>query len=851
MKIIKLRKKMPNLRGIVTIFTLLAVIFTVGILVKADTSGNGTNQLGYRESNRLDMHWGQVVQSAPLIPLYYDSACTKPINHYLLAGDWVVMYPDGAVCYPITVAQEGGSPEAENQWHYSVHYIQSYDQRYIAHEVGTFSGTNWSVNSWYNHLPTSIGYTSQFPGNGDTHWVGNNTNGFQIMQDPAQNGYYQLWTGDASTTVMSASWSQYCYYDTTHSDFVNADYSWNCTSQSWSTSGLNQGQNIVWYAGMDASGNFATGSRNIKWDTLGPVLSTTKTESNDIGGIPGLQSFITKYGHNGWLNASNKKAGLFYNISGRDNTSKTNNVSGVRSSSLRLAIDNSNAYGGYNGTSSVSGVLDTTYFAESITSLMNRTREGHHTVYYSMLDKAGNTGKGKQAVKVDTVYPNITAVPAKGQFNSTKDGIALNLTFSDPGSSNGTGSGIDTSTEQYQWVQKGNEPSDSAWQTYTGGTVTNTVKGEWVLYTKVSDIAGNIKIINFGTYYCGTLTGEIVNPVEDYAADEDIIASVLIHSDDSGDITPDNGASVSFLVKDSSGTVISSQTKPLVVPDNNTQLIWFRFHTPKYSGKLTLIATINSNLADVQRNPFSITHNVYYNISPNFTDMGGDFYMPGWFESGRQAPTANRSSGSWQEWFCYLIGKDKDSGENIYKFTLNTYMAAVSSSLKITADPDDPTYKTDYIGHITQKSGYGIMEKPSTTVTNTYPDANAVTKVQFTYGLYPEWNYQTDFARIFDQTGISSAFGTITQTFNLPVNPKFTNGTLNDTERALVKEQHVHFTPVAFPNGTYTAQITACEVWTPAGVLDSTAADSVTIKDGLYNDWRYEETTAEAIQRKH
>lgn len=831
------QKTLKSKRKIISLFALLAIIVTVGIFVKAATLGNGINQLGSRLPNRLDLHSGQVAQNAPAIRLYLDQACRVPNGkHKLFGGDWTVLYSSGAVTYPITAPQDGGS---DYGYIYTTHYINPSDQRYIATRPGNFSGTGWNTDWWYNNLPTSIGYTSQIPGNGDSVWVGNNTGNFAVT-NLNSSGYAQLWSGDWSSEIMSANWSQYCFYDSSHSDLVNADYSWNRAFQPWNTNGLNQGKNTVWFAGMDASGNFATGSRNIKWDTLGPILSASKNVKSQSGStVYGLQNFIKEYGHNGWLNSANKRAGEYYNISGRDDNSQTNDISGVNTASFHMAIDNPNAYGGYQRSTGISSALDTTYYSEPITSLMNRTGDGSHTVYYSMLDLPGNNGTGSQKIKVDTVYPNITAQPAKGQFNSTKDGIALNLSFSDPGSNNGTGSGIDTSTEQYQWVQKGNAPLNNAWKSYTGGTVTQTQKGEWTLWVKVSDIAGNIKQNPFGTYYCGSLTGEIVNPVEAYSADEDVIASVLVHSNDSGDITPGNNASVTFNVKDSSGAVITNQTKFLVVPDNQTQLIWFRFHTPKSSGKLTLTATINSSLADAQHNPFSITHDVLYSISPNFTDMGGDFNMPGWFEKGKEAPTANRSSANWQEW--------SYNGA----FTLNTYTAAVSSTLKITADPDDHTYTTDFTGHITQKSGYGFMEKPSTTVINSYPDSNAVTKVQFAYALYPEWNYQSDYARVFGQTGISSVPGNVQQSFNLPINPDFTNGTFNDSDLALIKEKHVHFTPVAFPDGTYTAQITACDVWTPAGVLDSTATGSITIKDGLYNDWTYEETTAEAIQRKH
>jgi hypothetical protein len=852
-----LKKLLENKRKVITLLAFFVVFASIAIFVNASSVGSGTNRLSSRLSYRLDLHTAQVAQNLPSdiaekgIPLYSDAACTQSISHYLLPGDWVV-YKSGSneVTYPITVPQNGGADEG---LHYTTHYIPVADKKYLVSGTGSFSGTDWSTGTWYKSLPTTISYTSILPGNGDTIWVGNNTGNFNVVAN--LNGYYDLWSGDALTKVMSADWSQFCYYDTSHSDFTNADYTWNLTKQPWSTTGLKQGKNTVYYAGMDASGNYLTGSRALLWDTAAPKISTTTSVTTPGTTLLGLESFIERHGHNGWLNSADYKSTLWFDLAGTDDSSVTKNISGVKANSLRMSVDSQNAFGKYMSTSAVSDVLGTTYYTNDIATVMDLVGQGSHTLYLSMLDNAKNTGVTKVPVKVDTVAPSITFQPDEGRFNSSKEGIAVNASFSDYGSSSGTGSGIDTSTGKYQWVQDGNTYTDSGWRSFGGGEIIQTQNGVWTLYVEVSDKAGNTTVKKSGSFYCGSLTGEIVNPEYSYGEDEDVIASVKIHSNDSGDITQLDNASVTFVVRSSTGAVITNQTKALVVPDNGTQLIWYRFHTPSKAGTLTLTATINSTMADAQTNPFSITHNVVMYNSSSFDDMPYTTSMQNWFKKSAAAPTAKITSGSWQEWTCQIIPiADADGNVTfMHTYTLHSYSASVSASLKISADPDDPTYTTDSSGHVTQKSGYGFKEQVSTSVKNTDPDSNAVTAAQLIYGLYPEWNYQGDYPRYFNQTSskILTVASKLTQTFNLQENPKFTDGSFTSKNQSRVKDKNVHFTPIAFPDGTYTAQITATDVWTPAGRLDNVATDSLTIKGNLEEDWNVTETTPEAIKRKH
>lgn len=49
--------------------------------------------------------------------------------------------------------------------------------------------------------------------------------------------------------------------------------------------------------------------------------------------------------------------------------------------------------------------------------------------------------------------------------------------------------------------------------------------------------------------------------------------------------------------------------------------------------------------------------------------------------------------------------------------------------------------------------------------------------------------------------------------------------------------RRVHFTPLWFPDGEFTAYTLLEDAWTPAGMLSAKLTDDVTIKGSVYDDW--------------
>lgn len=118
----------------------------------------------------------------------------------------------------------------------------------------------------------------------------------------------------------------------------------------------------------------------------------------------------------------------------------------------------------------------------------------------------------------------------------------------------------------------------------------------------------------------------------------------------------------------------------------------------------------------------------------------------------------------------------------------------------------------------TMKSGYGVSNTVTATVSTSAPMSH------YTYGqtavsYFPEFNYTT-YWRLLDR--LSSGR---TARFQFAENIYSTY------------KQRVHFSPVWFPDGSYTVNTHVMDIWTPAGMLCANLTDSVTISGSLYDDW--------------
>ena len=118
------------------------------------------------------------------------------------------------------------------------------------------------------------------------------------------------------------------------------------------------------------------------------------------------------------------------------------------------------------------------------------------------------------------------------------------------------------------------------------------------------------------------------------------------------------------------------------------------------------------------------------------------------------------------------------------------------------------------------KSGYGfsVNSAVGTMRVTGYltPSSSMYTGVQYAYICLPEFGY--DYA--------SGKCRTLELSGSYWVLPQ--NGSYG----------RYHFTPLWFPNGSYTAKITQSDMWTPAGMISAgRATNTITIEGSAYDDW--------------
>ena len=115
-------------------------------------------------------------------------------------------------------------------------------------------------------------------------------------------------------------------------------------------------------------------------------------------------------------------------------------------------------------------------------------------------------------------------------------------------------------------------------------------------------------------------------------------------------------------------------------------------------------------------------------------------------------------------------------------------------------------------------SGYGVKINVTSDMSSAAPSSH-ITAAQTAVTYFPEFTFDK-YWRLLDLTtnGSSSSLEFKTNIYS----------TYN---------RRVHFTPLWYPDGKYTAYTYLEDAWTPAGMLSMNLNDYVTIKGSVYNDW--------------
>lgn len=297
----------------------------------------------------------------------------------------------------------------------------------------------------------------------------------------------------------------------------------------------------------------------------------------------------------------------------------------------------------------------------------------------------------------------------------------------------------------------------------------------------------------------------------EYRVDTDVITPVTLYA--GSEINPDGPATVTFTIKGS-----TYRMSNIVIPEGDSQLAWVKWHTPSEPQDITITVrtnrgtlsqtTIKAKVVDLSGNDPP---------DPKATDTAGS-----WRPSsvpGREEKSYAAWSVWWAQWHPYWVwhSTGDDDGywvdEGWYDFFRDNYSASMTATTRVEPDEKVPTAAGN-----TMKSGYGVSNTVTATVSTSAPMSH------YTYGqtavsYFPEFNYTT-YWRLLDRLSSGK-----TARFQFAENIYSTY------------KQRVHFSPVWFPDGRYTANTHVMDIWTPAGMLCANLTDSVTISGSLYDDW--------------
>ena len=278
----------------------------------------------------------------------------------------------------------------------------------------------------------------------------------------------------------------------------------------------------------------------------------------------------------------------------------------------------------------------------------------------------------------------------------------------------------------------------------------------------------------------------------------------------------------------------------VVIPENGSQLVWVKWHTPSEPCEITInistnkgrlaTTTIRANVVDLNENPppdpmADDRYNGYSRPSlpagQNVASLSWGIWRCWWhanwvwvsdwdWESGSHSSSCpagcTSSHGHWVD-----NGEWEDQGW--YDYALDTYSASLSTAMRITPDEKNPTASGS-----TLKSGYGINMTATADMRSGAP-ASHITQVQTCVAYFPEFHY-TDYWRLLEPTSPG-----------YPAQFEFQRNEYSTYNR------RTHFTPVWFPDGNYTVYAQVIDAWTPAGMLQMHLNDTLTIHDNLFSDW--------------
>lgn len=318
----------------------------------------------------------------------------------------------------------------------------------------------------------------------------------------------------------------------------------------------------------------------------------------------------------------------------------------------------------------------------------------------------------------------------------------------------------------------------------------------------------------FGWMY-GVGNGNPAGPQYAYRTDTDVITSIRVTADQ--EYNPDNPLSARFVIDGNNYLV-----EDIVIPEDESQIVWVKWHTPDEPGEVTIRVTVGGRT----RTARAVIEEIVDNEPPDpkANDRNDLYQLP---NVPVQAETETLSwgvwSASWHEYWEWIPNWEwtgthwVDNGQWVdngwYDFTFNRYHATLDANQSISPNSKVPTASGNRM-----KSGYGFDTSLECRIDTNAP-VRAYTQAQTTQMFFPEFEYSTYF-RVLDRNVQSYR-----STFQFKEN------------RYSTYKSRSHFTPVWFPDGAYKTYTMVYDAWTPAGMLRVNKTASLNLVGNLFEDW--------------
>ncbi len=322
-----------------------------------------------------------------------------------------------------------------------------------------------------------------------------------------------------------------------------------------------------------------------------------------------------------------------------------------------------------------------------------------------------------------------------------------------------------------------------------------------------SDGLNNTSILLCKSKHPLTLTP--ITPNAKYREGTDVITSYWLKNSYSDSYTPSSNITIRFRVYNASGTLIKTAIKTrAIVPGNDKNLVYFKWKVP--TGLNYRNVTVRADILDGGKyyNPVSKTYSTIPYLKYTTPDTHYEEKAPDGF-SVPSTPSKISEFASWWE-YEYKSGR----------FVKMVYGIGINNNGANAITPKSDAAATIVDGKWKMKSGYSFSVQSVIGTLNVVgymtPSSSMYTGVQYAYITFPEFGYAFGSGKCRTLTKLNGRWSF------------FQNGDYG----------RVHFTPLWFPDGDYTAWVMQSDMWTPSGMIKAgRSTNTIVIKDSAYDDW--------------